>query len=100
MVGGKESNMPLYDVKCQICNKEFEHFCSIKEIETIVCNCGGRAKVLITNTKSQDWFKPHWNPNFDLEPVYIKSRNHYKQLCREKGLTPRCFGDVRNITEV
>ena len=92
--------MPLYDAKCMICGKEFEHFCHIDEIDRIICNCGGRAKTLITNTRSQDWFKPHWNPNFDIEPVFVRSRNHMKQLCKQYNLTSRALGDCRNISEV
>lgn len=92
--------MPLYDAECLECKKIFEHFCSIQEIDNIYCDCGGKAKTLITNTHSQDWFKPHWNPNLDTDPIYVRSREHYKQLCRERNLTPRCFGDVRRVEEV
>lgn len=93
--------MPLYDVQCTECGIEFEHFCKIAEATDIRCvKCDGRCKTLITNSHNQDWFKPHWNPNFDLEPIYVRSRNHFKQLCKKYDLTPRCMGDIRNITEI
>lgn len=93
--------MPLYDVKCTSCEREFEHFCKIAEMNDIICEtCGGGCVTLITNPNSQDWFKPHWNPNFDLDPIFVRSRSHFKQLCLKHDLTPRCMGDVRNITEI
>ena len=92
--------MPLYDVQCTQCGKEFEHFCKIDELNSIYCSCGGKCKTLITNYHNQDWFKPHWNPNFDLEPIFVKSRNHFKELCLKYNMTPSCMGDIRNIKEI
>jgi len=92
--------MPLYDVKCTACGKEFEHFCRINEINNITCSCGGKCKTLITNHRNQDWFKPHWNPNFDIHPIYVKSRKHMKELCDKYGMISHALGDHRNIKEV
>jgi putative FmdB family regulatory protein len=89
--------MPLYDVQCLECKKEFEAFSLIEERTRIKCKCGGSCKILITNFKSEHWFKPHWNPNFRSDkPVYVRSLNHYKQLCKKHGVTSRAIGDVRN----
>lgn len=92
--------MPLYDVRCEICHKEFEHFCKVADIDSIVCECGGKGKTLITNYHSQDWFRPHYNPNFDIEPIYVESRGHMKRLCKQYNLTSRVLGDCRSISEV
>lgn len=92
--------MPLYDCKCIECDREFETFCKIADLDSLRCDCGGKAVTLITNARCQDWFKPHWNPNFDIEPIYVRSRNHMKQLCRQYNLTSRALGDCRNITEI
>ena len=92
--------MPLYDVQCTKCGLEFEHLCKIAEATDISCTkCDGKCKTLITGT-SRDWFRPHWNPNLDIDPVFVKSKDHFKQLCLERGLTSRALGDVRNITEI
>lgn len=92
--------MPLYDVKCQACQKEFEHFCKIADLPSIRCDCGGQCQTLITNSRTQDWFKPFWHPNLSHEPIFVESRNHFKQLCKKYGMTSHALGDCRNITEV
>lgn len=90
--------MPLYDAKCLECGKEFEHFCSIQEMDSIHCDCGGAAKTLITCNKNKDWFPEggFWHPNLDVNPVFVKTKSHYKELCKQYNVTPRCMGDVRS----
>lgn len=92
--------MPLYDCRCTKCGHEFEHLCKIAEIPGIKCQgCGGKAETLITNNK-KDWFKPYWDPDFGLEPVFVRSRGHLKELCLKHNVTSRALGDIRNITEI
>lgn len=89
--------MPLYDVQCEECGREFEAFVRVVEINRIRCEeCGGICKTLITCTRSKDWFQPHWSPNFELDPVYVKSRNHFRELCVKHDVTSKVMGDVRN----
>lgn len=94
--------MPLYDFRCEGCGKEFEYLCKIEEMEGVECSdCGGSCKALISHTsKNRDWFRPHWNPNFDLDPVWVETKGKFKELCRRHNVTSRALGDVRNLSEV
>jgi putative FmdB family regulatory protein len=41
--------MPLYDFHCNSCNKDFEIFCSIKDIEAQSCNiCSNSLKQVMS----------------------------------------------------
>ena len=94
--------MPLYDVECTGCKrKPFELMCHVNELDDQYCDmCGMPLKVLITNSRSKDWFHSHVNENFGLEPVEVRSRNHLKRLCDEYGVISRALGDHRNIKEI
>ncbi len=85
--------MPLYDMKCDSCGKEFEHFCRIDDRENVRCNCGGRGIVILTNYRSKDWFPTDgfYHPNFDIEPVHVKSKKHFKELCKHYNMTSRAL---------
>lgn len=91
--------MPLYDFQCESCGKEFEQFATIPKRKEVRCpDCNGATKVLITSTKSKHWFQPHWNPEFTGEPVWVRSLNHYKDLCLRHNVTSRAIGDFRDYT--
>lgn len=93
--------MPLYDMKCNECGHEFEDIFKINELENAMCpKCWGSVRILITNPNNTDWFKPHWNENFDTEPVFVRSRNHLKQLCDQYGVISHALGDHRNLKEI
>lgn len=94
--------MPLYDLKCTRCEHEFEAYSKINEREEVRClKCKGACEVLITKSPPhRDWFRPHWNENIDYEPVYVRSKQHLKDLCLKNNLTCRALGDVRNIKEI
>lgn len=92
--------MPRYDVECDRCNKEQEVVCKVKELETLQCDCGGHQRVVIKALPARDWFRPHWNENFDLNPIYVESKTHYKDLCKKYNVTSRALGDIRNISEI
>jgi len=94
--------MPLYELQCLKCGIEFEQLSKIKDREEVLCRiegCNGRTKILMSPPK-RDWFRPHYNPNLGLDPVYVKSKQHLKELCLEKNVTSEALGDVRNITEI
>lgn len=83
--------MPLYDYKCKKCGLEFENFACINDRNRVQCKCGGKAELLITAKKTKDWFYPHWNEHFGNTPIYVRSRNHLRQLCKEHGVTSRAL---------
>lgn len=83
--------MPRYDVECNKCGKGTEIFCKIKELESIKCGCGGDQRVVIKAPPHKDWFRPHWNPNFDIDPVWVESKQHYKDLCKKYDVTSRAL---------
>lgn len=82
--------MPLYDYQCKKCGKTFEELRHIDERLSVKCICGGEVSILVTNNKT-DWFRPHWNENFDLKPIYVESKQHYRKLCKQYGLTARAL---------
>ena len=94
--------MPLYDCRCSVCDREFQHLCKIKEMGQIKCpECGSEARTLISHTsRNRDWFRPHWNEHIDYEPVYIETKQQYKDLCLKNNVTSRALGDIRNIKEI
>jgi len=78
--------MPLYDVKCETCGATEERFIPLKDFNLkIKCNCGNNMTRLMS-PPHKDWFRPHWNENFDLKPIYVESKSHYKQLCKQYGV--------------
>ena len=86
--------MPLYDFKCEDCNKEFEDFLLILQLKDYIlstrCICGGRVKQIITGV-GRDWFHPHVNYDFDGTPRTVTSKKHLKKLCKEFGVYARCL---------
>jgi len=82
--------MPLYDVQCLDCYKEFEVTCHVAELDTLRCGCGGQVKILLTGT-NRDWFHPHINEDFDGTPIEVTSKNHLRELCKKHGVYSRAL---------
>lgn len=77
--------MPLYDFQCELCGEEFEEVYKIDERHLAKCPaCNGPVKQLMSPSK-KDWFRPHWNENITTEPVFVESKEHYKELCKKHG---------------
>ena len=91
--------MPLYEVQCLKCDKEFEAFAKIAERQSIKCQCGGKTKILMSPPK-KDWFKPFVSEDFNGEPILVRTKGHLKQLCEEHGVYSRALGYGRNLKEV
>ena len=83
--------MPLYDILCLKCNKEFEVFSKIDDRNNIKCQCGGKTKILLS-PPHKDWFRPNelWE-DFTDHPIEVTSKKHLKQLCKEHGVYARAL---------
>lgn len=83
--------MPLYDYRCGICGKvKADVFHHIDEDSAPFC-CGEHMKKDLSQCNKKDWFRPHWNENIDTKPIYVESKEHYRKLCKERGLVARCL---------
>jgi len=83
--------MPLYDYKCKECDHEFEEVRKIKDRYEVSCpKCTGKCDLLIT-CKKRDWFRPFVTEDFDDTPILVKSKRHYKELCKKHGVYARCL---------
>jgi putative FmdB family regulatory protein len=91
--------VPLYDVKCTECNKEFDAFAKIADRLDIKCSCGGPTEILLSSPHS-DWFKPFVSEDFTGEPIEVRSKNHYRSLCKQHGVYAKVFGRGFNISEI
>ena len=80
--------MPIYQVKCTKCDKQFEEFAHIENRHNIKCKCDGDTKILIKSRKNigiQIW-KPYWEENITQQPVLVESKQHLKKLCDENDV--------------
>lgn len=83
--------MPLYDYRCKKCNRvKQDVFHHIDEDAAPFC-CGEHMSKDLGACNKKDWFRPHWNENIDTKPIYVESKQHYKNLCKERGLVARCL---------
>jgi len=94
--------MPLYEVKCNECGKEFEAFAKIADRQQIKCvHCNGHTTILIS-APHRDSRYPFWHEHLDpFKPILVKSRSHFKQLCKQYNVyAPHEFGQGYNISEI
>ena len=82
--------MPIYEYECLVCGEVFERLSTVDERSSAKCECGGLAKQLISVT-GKDWFRPHWNENFDIKPIFVETKSKYKELCAKYGVYARCL---------
>ena len=76
--------MPTYDFICESCKKTSEVFCSIDDRAGQTCeHCGGALKQQIVAPYVPQEFVPHFDKGLG---VYVNSRQHRKQIMRQKGL--------------
>ncbi len=93
--------MPLYDYECTHCHHCFEDYRKIADREFTSCpNCLDLARQVMSAPKL-DLFQPFWHEDMGHEPVYIKSRQHYKEECKKNGVyAPHVFGQGWNLSEI
>lgn len=74
--------MPLYNYKCSK-KHEFEAINSIKNRAFSKCpNCGIMAKKIMSGRPpAVHNFKYGWFEHIDINPIYVKSKKHMKELC-------------------
>ena len=80
--------MPTYHVKCERCNKVFDEYATIENVDKVKCKCGGDAKVWFGGHKAasiQIW-KPYWEENITHQPVLVESKKHLKELCKKNDV--------------
>ena len=78
--------MPLYRLKCKVCDNVFEETSKVDDRNNIKCECGGETSIVIQPTTFQI-FKPFWHPNLDKKPVWIKSKKHLKEESDKRNMT-------------
>jgi len=92
--------MPLYDYKCTSCQAEFEAFNKIgARLKQRCIKCGKPTSIQLSSLHS-DWFKPFTSEDFTGEPIEVKSKNHYRDLCRRHNVYAKVFGKGHNISEI
>jgi putative FmdB family regulatory protein len=87
--------MILYEYECP-CGHIFQAMNTIEDRLNHACEkCGQLAKQILTHHQSRDWFQPHWSEHFDWErPVFVKSREHMKELCHDYKVYSRALGPL------
>jgi putative FmdB family regulatory protein len=78
--------MPNYDYQCSSCGKVEERFAHMDDT-MLLCSCGQMMTRLFSPPKAFHFdIQPYWEENIGPEPVYVESRKHLNQLCRERGI--------------
>jgi len=97
----RRTTLPLYEVKCNECKKEFDAFAKIANRQQIKCDCGGNTTILISSSHHERRY-PFWNEHLDPDKsILVKSKEHYRQLCKQyKVYAPHEFGQGYNISEI
>jgi len=73
----------LVDMKCKSCKKVFEN---VFEDEMEKCpECGGKLARMFGYRKYSDFIEGYYE-NFEHEPIYIKTRQQFKQECKKRNL--------------
>jgi hypothetical protein len=80
--------MPIYHLKCNWCDKIFDAYSRIEDIDKIRCECGGDAIVWFGGLKQVGvliW-RPYWEENITHQPVLVESKKHLKELCKKHNV--------------
>lgn len=85
--------MILYCYECPHCGQGFEAYNNITTRCYQECPvCGKLSNLVIRPSNPRDWFRPHWNEHLDPDKsIYVKTRSHYKDLCKQYGVYARCL---------
>ena len=86
--------MPIYDYECPNCGKVMDVWAHIDDQEKLHF-CGNWMKRLISLANINPDFQPYLDENLGQDPVYVKSRQHRKQLMSERGLVDKHTSTTR-----
>lgn len=80
--------MPLYDLKCDCGNEEKDAWCGINEYPPCI-KCGQPLKRVLGQHRVVPDLEPYLDHNLSDKPVFVKSKQHRRQLMREHGVTEK-----------
>jgi len=78
--------MPLYDYSCPNCAKQSDIWAQMHEEEKPCPTCGATMMRLISGSNIITDLEPYFDENLDKVPIYVESKQHRKQLMKERGL--------------
>lgn len=80
--------MPIYHLKCKKCNKIFDEYAHVEDMDKIKCTCGGDVEVWFGGLKTAaiHIWTPYWEENIKHQPVLVESKQHLKKLCDENDV--------------
>ena len=77
--------MPIYSYRCNACQEVTEAFRSVSNRhDTPDCECGSDTRKIISPYSVHPDFEPYYDDNLETG---IKSKQHRKQVMREKGVS-------------
>lgn len=84
--------MPLYEYECENQHR-WEELRKVEERdERAVCpTCGKDGRPVVPSRFGRDWFRPGWWEDFDIEPIYVESKQHLRELCKKYGVYARAL---------
>lgn len=77
--------MPNYDFRCESCQKQEEVFMRIADYKAPEC-CGKKMNQVLGNYSVVKDVDPYLDENIADKPVWVKSKQHRKQLMKEHGV--------------
>lgn len=87
--------MPIYTYKCKTCGIEMDEYRKLEDrLGNTKCeSCGCAAEFTIAPLpKPTDHLYPYVDDNISAKPIEIRSRKHYLQELKQRGLQERTGG--------
>jgi len=76
----------IYTYKCK-CGESFDEFRRVEDRNNCPkCKCGKKTRRVISLPNIAPDLVPYWDENIGKEPVYIKSKQHRKQVAKDNGV--------------
>ena len=94
--------MPYYDLQCKNCGAIHENvFARIRDVESVLCHrCFSSTRVLLSPFTAVCDIEAYMDENLASpddggKPVLVKSKQHKRQILKEKGLYEKPNKNVR-----